>query len=95
MKEFNLSNGTKISIGKDMLEINHKDRKLNNDYITEIITIKLSAISGILLGEKTLKVYVPGFPSPFNSKSWDDYPNCLLGNSDELVPLYDYLKSVL
>ncbi|SDY14280.1 hypothetical protein [Eubacterium barkeri] len=104
-KEFRFKSGTSVLIGDNILEINRTDAKsaakgLFAGRAMGQMTIKLSAISGVIYYADYLMICASGLPTPndFKISSIGDikqYPNCIVAKNEELRELYDVLIRVV
>lgn len=102
MNEFKLKSGTIVTINDSAIEILRTDGKsalkgLFAGRTMGEMTIKLSAVTGLIQNADYLIICASGLPTPndFKIGSIGDikqYPNCLVGKEDELKEIYSFIK---
>ena len=105
MSEFKLKSGTVVEINNSTIEIRRTDGKsaikgLFAGRTMGEMTIKLSAVTGLIQYADYLLICASGLPSPndFKITSIGDvkqYPNCIVGKEYELKEIYDYLQELI
>jgi len=101
MKEFNLKSGTKLMIDEDRIVIERTGGKsamkgLFAGRAMGQMTIKTSAVTGVIHFSDYLMICALGLPTPndFKLSSVNEikqYPNCIVAKEEELVELYQSL----
>ena len=105
MKSFKLKSGTVVNIDERKINILRTDGKsalkgLFAGRTMGEMTIKLSAVTGVIQYADYLLICASGLPTPndFKISSIPDikqYPNCIVGKEEELKEIYAYLDSLL
>lgn len=105
MKEFKLKSGTIITIENNIVSILRTDSKsavkgLFAGRVTGKMTIRLSAITGLIYSADYLIICASGLPTPIEFKlskvnDIKQYPNCVTGKPEELEELYNYIISLI
>lgn len=105
MKSFNLKSGTIVNIDDTKINILRTDGKsalkgLFAGRTMGEMTIKLSAVTGVIQYADYLLICASGLPTPndFKISSTPDikqYPNCIVGKENELKEIYDYINTLL
>ncbi len=105
MKSFNLKSGTIVNIDDTKINILRTDGKsalkgLFAGRTMGEMTIKLSAVTGVIQYADYLLICASGLPTPndFKISSIPDikqYPNCIVGKENELKEIYDYINTLL
>lgn len=102
MKEFDLKSGTKVVIDETSVNIERTGGKsavkgLFAGRAMGQMTIKLSAITGLIHFADYLIICASGLPTPNDFKIGSiaeikQYPNCIVGKENELEEVYHYLN---
>ncbi|WP_373599453.1 hypothetical protein [Paraclostridium bifermentans] len=105
MTEFKLKSGTVVEINNSTIEIRRTDGKsamkgLFAGRTMGEMTIKISALTGLIQYADYLIICASGLPSPndFKISSVGDikqYPNCIVGKEGELKEIYDFIKNLI
>lgn len=105
MKSFILKSGTVVNINETRINILRTDGKsalkgLLAGRTMGQMSIKLSAITGVIQYADYLLICASGLPAPNDFKISNigdvkQYPNCIVGKEDELKEIYTYLDSFL
>ncbi|MBC5997942.1 hypothetical protein EAI30_13520 [Romboutsia ilealis] len=105
MKSFNLKSGTIVNIDDTKINILRTDGKsalkgLFAGRTMGEMTIKLSAVTGVIQYADYLLICASGLPTPndFKISSIPDikqYPNCIVGKENELKEIYDHINTLL
>lgn len=105
MKSFDLKSGTSIMITESKVLIDRSGSKsalksLFAGRTMGLMTIKLSAITGLIFFADYLVICASGLPAPNDFKITSiseikQYPNCIVGKEEELKEVYDYLNELI
>lgn len=103
--EFLLKSGVKVIIEDNSIQILREDAKsaakaLFAGRTMGKMVIKKSAISGLIFFADYLFVCASGLPCPSDFKvasvaDFKQFPNCIVGKSEELEPLYCALHDLI
>lgn len=105
MKIFELKSGTKVMIDESKIVIERTGGKsavkgLFTGRTMGQMTIKTSALTGMIFFADYLVICAQGLPTPngFQITSVPEikqYPNCIVGKEQELVEIYQYLNGFI
>ncbi|MGJ7923292.1 hypothetical protein [Neobacillus sp. LXY-4] len=105
MKTFDLKSGTKVMIDETKIVIERTGGKsamkgLFAGRPMGQMTIKTSALTGLIFFADYLVICASGLPSPNDFKITSvpeikQYPNCIVGKEQELEELYQYLNGFI
>ena len=100
-QRIDLKSGTSILVKNSYIEILRQDAKsaaktLFAGRTMGKMVIKKSSVSGIIFNADYLLICASGLPSPsdfkiLNTADIKQYPNCIVGKSEELEKLYNIL----
>ena len=100
-QRIDLKSGTSILLENSYIEILRQDAKsaaktLFAGRTMGKMVIKKSSVSGIIFNADYLLICASGLPSPsdfkiLNTADIKQYPNCIVGKSEELEKLYNIL----
>lgn len=101
MKTFELNSGTKVMVDEHKIVIERTGSKsavkgLFQGRAMGQMTIKTSAMTGLIFFADYLVICCSGLPTPNDFKisstgEIKQYPNCIVGKENELEELYQYL----
>lgn len=104
MKHFRLKSGTTVEITDTKIFIDRTDGKsamksLFAGRTMGSMCIKTNALSGLIYNADYLVICASGLPTPKDFKISEigdikQYPNCIVGTSDELKEIYNYISSM-
>jgi len=105
MKTFELKSGTKVMIDESKIIIERTSGKsavkgLFAGRAMGLMSIKTSALTGLIFFADYLVICASGLPSPNDFKLTSvseikQYPNCIVGKEQELEELYQYLNGFI
>ncbi|WP_342431570.1 hypothetical protein [Neobacillus sp. FSL H8-0543] len=105
MKTFDLNSGTKVMIDESKIVIERTGGKsavkgLFAGRTMGQMTIKTSALTGLIYFADYLVLCASGLPTPNDFKLTSvgeikQYPNCIVGKEQELNELYQYLNGFI
>ncbi|WP_102346121.1 hypothetical protein [Bacillus sp. Marseille-P3661] len=105
MKTFELKSGTNVIIDENKIVIDRTGGKsavkgLFAGRTMGLMTLKTSAITGLIFNADYLVICASGLPTPndFKITSVNDvkqYPNCIVAKEKELEELYQYLSGFI
>lgn len=103
--EFKLKSGTDVIIGEKGIEILRVSGKSAFKALAMGRTmgstfIKISSISGAVMFADYLVIFASGFSSPKDFKISNvgdikEFPNCIVGKEEELIPIYNEIKKLI
>ena len=105
MKTFELKSGTKVLIDENKIVIERTSGKsavkgLFAGRTMGQMTIKISALTGLIHNADFLVICASGLPTPNDFKlssiaEIKQYPNCIVGKEQELEEIYQYLNGFI
>jgi hypothetical protein len=105
MKTFELKSGTKVMIDESKIVIERTSGKsavkgLFAGRAMGHMSIKTSALTGLIFFADYLVICASGLPTPNDFKlssvaEIKQYPNCIVGKEQELEELYQYLNGFI
>ncbi|MBA4601301.1 hypothetical protein [Thermoactinomyces mirandus] len=105
MKSFELKSGTKVTIDDSKIVIERTGGKsavrgLLAGRTMGKMTMKTSAITGLIYFADYLVICASGFPTPNDFKITSiaeikQYPNCITGKEEELEEIYQFLDGLI
>ncbi|MGG4330420.1 hypothetical protein ABEW33_27430 [Priestia megaterium] len=105
MKEFDLKSGTKVMVDENRIVIERTGGKsaMKGLFVGRAMgkmTIKTSAVTGVIHFSDYLMICALGLPTPndFKLTSVDaikQYPNCIVAKEKELEELYEFLTGFI
>lgn len=105
MKEFDFKSGTKVLADENRVVIERTGGKsaikgLLQGRTMGQMTIKTSAITGLIFYSDYLLICASGLPTPNDFKLTSiaevkQYPNCIVAKEAELVELYNFLNGFI
>ncbi|WP_338449592.1 hypothetical protein R4Z09_26020 [Niallia oryzisoli] len=105
MKTFELKSGTKVMVDENRIIIERTGGKsamkgLLTGRTMGQMSIKTSALTGLIFFADYLVICASGLPTPNDFKlssiaEVKQYPNCIVGKEQELVEIYQYLTGFL
>lgn len=105
MKEFRLNSGTIVTIDDTKVVIlRSEDKGVSKKFVAgrakgELV-IRLSSISSLIIYGDYLLICGLGLPTPkeFSSSNLvqiKQYPNCIVGNEEEIRGIFEYIKNLI
>lgn len=103
MKEFKLSSKTIVKIDDKKVIIYRSEENSSSRLAGGAkgkVIIKLSAIAGMIKYADYLLICASGMPTPHEFSSCNvvkikQYPNCIVGQKEELAEIFDYLNELI
>ncbi len=105
MKQFDLKSGTRVLVDESKIIIERTSGKsamkgLFAGRAMGQMTIKMSAVTGLIHYADYLIICASGLPTPNDFKISNvaeikQYPNCIVAKEEELADLYQYLNGFI